>query len=78
MMLLVKSVFVAFARKRVFPAIVFSAVWSFHSGSGFIGLVSKLGCLASQQVAHMSKSYYQIGFVGCGFLGCGVLPASVS
>jgi hypothetical protein len=78
MMLLVKSVFVASARKRGFPAIVSSAVWFFRQGAGLIGLVSKLSCLACQQRSHRGESDCQVVFVGFGYFGCGILLASVS
>ena len=78
MVRLVKSAFFAFARKRVFPAIVFSAVWFIHQGSGLISFVSSLSCLACQKVLHFSSRDCQVDFVGYGFFGCGVLPAVVS
>jgi hypothetical protein len=78
MMLLVKSVFVASARKRGFPAIVSSAMWFFRQGSGLIGLVAKLSCLACQQSSPMGESDCQVGFVGFGLFGGGISPAVVS
>ena len=78
MVRLVKSAFFAFARKRVFPAIVFSAVWFIHQGSGLISFVSSLSCLACQKVLHFSSRDCQVDFVGYSFFGCGVLPAVVS
>jgi hypothetical protein len=78
MMLLVKSVFVASARKRGFPAIVSSAVWFFRQGSGRIGLVSKWSCLAGQQRSPRGESDCQVGFVGFGLFGGGLSPAVVS
>jgi len=67
-----------FARKRGFPAIVFSAAWFFRQGSALIGLVSKLGCLARQQVSHIGKPDRKVVFFGNGYFGCGVLLAIVS
>ena len=66
------------ARKRGFPAIVFSVVSFFSLSSGLIGLVSKLGRLARQQVSHMDKSDRQVVFFGNDYFGCGVLLAVVS
>ena len=68
----------AFARKRVSPAIAFSAIWFLRQRSGLIGFVSSLSRLACQQVSHIGKRDRQVGFVGCGFFGCGVLPAVIS
>ena len=78
MVRLVKSVLFVPARKRSFPAIVFSALEFFRQGSGLIGLVSTLGRLARQQVLHMGKCDRQVVFVGSGLFGCGILLAIVS
>ena len=68
-MRLVKSAFFAFARNRIFPAIVFS-VMSFFLVSFFSLLVfsSLISWSACQHFSHIGKFDGQVNFVGNGFL----------
>jgi len=60
-----------------FPAIFFSAKWSFRQGSELIGFIPSIVWLAWQQGSHIGWRDCKIGFVGGLNFGCGVLLASV-